>query len=164
MIISPYEANCLVRGMEKLKVTTLHLYRASVNSGYPTLDALSFYTIPDRQPALPLPRYLAAQLNLFAGQLYFKDHNDYLETCKFLGLLPKPLSEEMEKQGWKVDGSGFILSNDWGRVGGESGLKKSPIGFLKSLFTARRNGDGIGKSHVGKLSEGHVFQEKEFNA
>ncbi|KAF2437256.1 hypothetical protein P171DRAFT_459255 [Karstenula rhodostoma CBS 690.94] len=163
MIISPYEANRLVRSMEKSKVTTLHLYRARINSGYPSLDALSFYTTPDRQPALHFPRHLAGQLNLFAGQLYFKSHDDYLETCRFLGLFPQSLSEELEKQGWKVDAAGFILSDDRARVGGESGLTKSPISFLRSLFTARRNGHGLGKSHIGKLLEGHVFLKEDFD-
>jgi hypothetical protein len=163
MIISPYEANCLVRSMERSKVTTLHLYRARANSGYPPLDALSFYTTPERQPTLYLPRHLAAQLNLFAGQLYFNNHDDYTETCKFLGLLPQSLSEEMEKQGWKVDAAGFILSDNQGRVGGKSGLTKTPISFLKSLFTSRRNGHGFGKSHVGKLLEGHVFQKEDLD-
>jgi hypothetical protein len=163
MIISPYEANHLVRSMESSKVTTLHLYRARANSGYPPLDALSFYTTPERQSTLHLPRHLAAQLNLFAGQLYFNSHADYMETCKFLGLLSQSLSAELEKQGWKVDATGFILSDDQGRTGGDSGLKKSPVGFLKTLFTARRNGHGFGKSHVGKLLEGHVFQKEDFD-
>ncbi|KAL5371608.1 hypothetical protein DPSP01_014141 [Paraphaeosphaeria sporulosa] len=161
MIISPYEANHLFRSMEKSKFTTLHLYRARVNSSYPSLDALNFYTTPFRQPALHLPRGLAVQLNLFAGQLYFKSHGDYLETCKFLGLLPQCLSEEMEKQGWVVDVEGFILSDDRSRVGGESELTKSPIGLLKGLFTVKRNGHGFGKSHIGKLLEGHVFQKED---
>jgi hypothetical protein len=163
MIISPYEANHLVRSMEKSKLTTLHLYRARVNSSYPPLDALNLFTTPVRQPALHLPQDLAAQLNLFSGQLYFKSHGDYLENCKFLGLLPQCLSEEMEKQGWDVDAEGFILSDNMSRVGGESGLTKSPIGFLKGLFTARRNGHEFGKSHIGRLLEGHVFQKEEFN-
>ncbi|CAJ2513841.1 Uu.00g019600.m01.CDS01 [Anthostomella pinea] len=164
MILSPYEANSLIRSMEQSEFMTLHLYRARVNSGYAALDSLDFHTIPVRKPALQLPRRLAAHLNLFAGQLYFSSYNDYLETCKVLGLLPRFLSEEMERQGWKVDAAGFILADDRGRVGGESGLTKSPVGFLKGLFTARRNVDGFGKSHVGKLLEGHVLQKADFEA
>lgn len=163
MILSSYEANCLIRDIGKSKKTTLHMYKARVNSGYASLDDLSFQTIPNRQPALHLSRNLAQQLNLFAGQLYFNCYDDYLETCKFLGLLPQALSEEMEKQGWKVDSAGFILSDNRGRVGGESGLSQSPIGFLKSLFTARRNGHGYGKSHMGQLLEGHVFLKEDFD-
>lgn len=163
MIISPYEANLLIRSMENSKFTTLHLYRARVNFDFPALDALSFYTIPERPVALHLARHLAQQLNLFAGQFYFGSYDSYLNTSKFLGLLPQSLSEAMESQGWKVDATGFILSDDHAGVGGGSGLKKSPITFLKSLFTIRRHGHEFRISDIGRLLDGHIFQNEDLD-
>ncbi|CAJ2508146.1 Uu.00g093320.m01.CDS01 [Anthostomella pinea] len=100
MILSPNEANSLIYSME--------------HSGFVGLPH-----DPRPQAGLRLSRRLAAHLNLFAGQLYFRSYDDYLETCEILGLLPRSLSEKMEKQGWKVDATGFILADDQGRVGGE---------------------------------------------
>ncbi|KAF2170452.1 hypothetical protein M409DRAFT_51492 [Zasmidium cellare ATCC 36951] len=162
MVISPYEANMLFPRMSKSKGATLHVYKPRVNSGYAPLDALKFQTIPVRDPAPPVPRQLASQLNVFAGQLYMTSYEDYVETCSFLGLSPKALSKEMEAQGWKVSADGFILSDEDGRVGGSSGLNKSPVSFLKSLMTNRRNGDGIAKTHVGRMLAGKMFGESEF--
>jgi len=163
MIISPYEANQLCGRMES-SVTTLHLYKPRVNSGYASLDALVFHTIPARSTSPSVPRFLAVQLNVFSGQLYINSYEDYLETCQFLGLSPRTLTKEMEEQGWKVDADGFILCDDQGRIGGDSKLKESPVSFLKALTSIRRNGDSIAKTHVGGLLKGKIFQLSDFEA
>jgi len=162
MIISPFEANALLPRMAKSANTTLHLYRARVNSGYMSVDDLAFYSVPARFPQLHFPRSVAAQLNLFAGQLYINSYADYKEICKFLGLLPQKLTEEMEQAGWEVDAAGFIQSDNEGAIGGQYGLAKSPVGFMRTLMRLRRNGDGIGKTHMGRVLEGAVLREEEF--
>ncbi|KAK4495018.1 hypothetical protein PRZ48_013345 [Zasmidium cellare] len=162
MIVSPYEANKLYPRMNSSARVTLHLYKARVNSGYASLDALDFQTVPMRQPAPAVPRELVNQLNVFAGQLYINSYEDYVEMCSFLGLSPHAISKEMEDAGWKVSADGFILSDQDGRVGGMSGVKNSPVSFLKSLMTNRRNGDGISKTHVGRMLAGKMFSASEF--
>jgi hypothetical protein len=83
--------------------------------------------------------------------------------CKFLGLRATTLTKEMGERGWQFAADGFILSDDQGRVGGGSGLKKTPVSFFKVLMsTIRRNGDGISKTHIGQLLEGKLFQKSDF--
>ncbi|KAK6429308.1 hypothetical protein LTR95_014545 [Oleoguttula sp. CCFEE 5521] len=99
---------------------------------------------------------------MFAGQLYISSHLDYLEICTFLGLSTTPLTDEKEDQGWKVDGQSFILCNDRGRIGGESGLIKSPADFLKVLLSKiRYNGQGISRTDLGGLLGGTLSNPAE---
>lgn len=55
MIISPYEANCLMSQIRKSRVVTLHLYAPRQSRGFPSLDRLTLYTNPTM---LPNPKYL----------------------------------------------------------------------------------------------------------
>ncbi|KXT06191.1 hypothetical protein AC578_1431 [Pseudocercospora eumusae] len=163
LIISPYEANQLYPLMQNTISTTLHIYKPRCNSGYGALDKLDFCTFSGKSATPVVPRALAVQLNLFAGQLYISTYEDYIETCKFLGVSSKVLTEEMSQQGWRVDANGFIENDEQGRVGGESGLKKSPINFFKILMSKiRRSGENISKTQMGGLLEGKLFEESDF--
>jgi hypothetical protein len=162
MIVSDYEANLLLPRM-KTSPTTLHKYKARCNSGYKPLDKLDLFTVSANATPPSIPRALSAQLSLFAGQLYITTYDDYLEICQFLGLSARILSRNMEKQGWRVGNDGFIVKDSQGRIGGTSGLTKSPMNFFKVFMTrVRRNGDGISKTDMGRLLEGQAFHEADW--
>ena len=162
MIVSEYEANLLLPRMIGTH-TALHKFKARSNAGYKPLDKLDLFTASANQTPPVIPRYLSAQLSLFAGQLYISSYDDYLEICQFLGLSAKLLTNAMEAEGWKVGADGFIIKDGQGRVGGSSGLSKSPANFFKILMSkVRRNGDGISKTDMGRLLEGKPFQESEW--
>ena len=162
MIVSEFEANLLLPRMTNT-ITALHKFKARSNAGYKPLDKLELFTASANQTPPVIPGYLSAQLSLFAGQLYISTHDDYLEICRFLGLSAKLLTSTMEAEGWKVGSDGFIIKDEKGRIGGSSGLTKSPMNFFKILMSkVRRNGDGISKTDMGRLLEGKPFQESEW--
>jgi hypothetical protein len=164
MIISPFEANALLPRLIS-PLVTLHLYKPRSNAGYDPLDKLDLFTISTNATAPTLPRSLSAQLGLFAGQLYISSYNDYLEICKFLGLSATLVTGEMERQGWKIGTDGFIQVDGSGNIGGSSGLEQSPVEFFKVLMSKiRKNGDGISKTHMGKLLEGQPLQQSMWPA
>ncbi len=85
VIISPYEANALLTVIREKKNVTLHVYTPRLSLANPTLEDLSFCAVP------PLPIDWVAppvgtQINLFAGQLYLRNYEEYLGLCRFLGL------------------------------------------------------------------------------
>lgn len=163
IIISPYEANQLYKSMEFSTAATLHIYKPRSNSGFSSLDRLDFHTNSAQVGPSFVPRGLATQLGLFAGQLYISSYGDYQKICRFLGLSAETLTKEMSEQGWQVAADGFILSDAQGRRGGGSGLQESPVNSLKVLLSKiRRNGDGISKTHMGDLLEGKLLQASEF--
>ncbi|KAI1175689.1 hypothetical protein F4777DRAFT_549550 [Nemania sp. FL0916] len=155
LIISPYEAEQL---MPKFKSSpsarvTLHLYKPRSHTVHRSFDRLDFYSIPDRPVQLKISRALLVQLNLFAGQLYFTEFEDYQETCRFLGL-----ADDVPKEGEVVATDGYILRD----VNGESKFDKSPVKFLQILTsTIRRNGQHISKTHVGSLLDGKLLQKSD---
>lgn len=158
-IVSEYEANFLLPRMRG-KTTTLHKYKARYNAGLGALDKLDIFTVSGSTKPPVMPRTLSVQLSLFAGQLYISSYEDYVEIYRFLGISADILTIEMEKQGWKVSTDNFVLRDGQGRVGGGSGIKKSPINFLQILMSKiRRHGDGISKTDMGSLLEGKPFKK-----
>ncbi|TKA74099.1 hypothetical protein B0A55_11065 [Friedmanniomyces simplex] len=159
LVISPYEAQELYSRIQASTRVALHLYTPRCNNVFRSLDRLDFYTVP-HQPAPPTihPR-LVAQLNLFAGQLYFNNYEDFKYMCSYVGL-----AVEVVPEGWEVAADGFILSDDQGKVGGAgSRLTRSPVKFLQTLMgTIRRDGEGISKTQMGALLEGRLLQREDF--
>ncbi|KAI1822778.1 hypothetical protein F4861DRAFT_371113 [Xylaria intraflava] len=155
MIISPYEAEQLIPKLQSSSFdgVALHVYKPRCHTSHSTFDNLDFFTIPPRQPQLEVPRTLLVQLNLFAGQLYFKTYEDYLETCSYLGL-----AADVPGPGERVAADGYILSDK----DGKSKFDSSPVKFLHVLTSKiRRNGQGISKTNVGGMLEGKLLQRSD---
>ena len=158
MIISPHEAQELMTRVRRSTKVTLHLYKPRLNLGYRSFDCLDFFSIPMQRTSPHVPRSLAIQLNLFAGQLYLSSFDDYRKVCNFLGL-----AAEEAPAGWIVAPDGFILHDDAERVGGGSGLTSSPVLFLNLLMTKiRRNGEAITKTHMGSILDGRLLSQSDF--
>ncbi|KAJ8131228.1 hypothetical protein O1611_g2397 [Lasiodiplodia mahajangana] len=155
MIISPYEAERMMPNFRSARSdeVTLHLYKPRCHSGHRSFDHLDFFTIPPRKPQREVPRALLVQLNLFAGQLYFNTYEEYLDTCKFLGL-----AADVPKEGEVIAADGYIISDS----NKESRFDKSPVKFLQGLTSKiRRNGQSISKTHVGSMLEGKLLQRSD---
>ncbi|KAJ8121689.1 hypothetical protein ONZ43_g1923 [Nemania bipapillata] len=160
MILSPYEANELLPEIQNSKCVALHLYAPRPNLGYPSLDKLDLYTVPEALKDREIPRRFITALNLFSGQLYISSFEDYVDICKFLGL-----SWEPTKDGEIIGADGFMFQDSAGRVGGESGLSASPVKFFKTLFTKiRRNCEGIDKTHMGKILDNQLLSRPDFES
>ncbi|KAK0888516.1 hypothetical protein LTR57_025518, partial [Friedmanniomyces endolithicus] len=158
LVISPFEAQELYSRVHTSDTVALHLYAPRCNSGFRSLDRLDFYTVP-RQVTAPMvhPR-LVVQLNLFAGQLYINDFEDFEYLCGYLGL-----AAEVAPEGWEVAADGFILKRGQEEVGGaNSRLTKSPVRFLQTLMAVRRDGEGFSKTQMGALLDGKLLQAEDF--
>ncbi|OAL48858.1 hypothetical protein IQ07DRAFT_681560 [Pyrenochaeta sp. DS3sAY3a] len=154
VILSPFEAEQLLPKVEKSKIVTLHLYAPRLTQGFDPLDALDLYCAGREFSASgpSISRSQIVQLNLFAGQLYFKSYTEYIELCGCLGLAWEGPKEE---EGLQADG--FIVP-----PAGVWGLNKSPVGFLREYVKMRRAGEGMEKTHLGRVLEGGLLEEREF--
>lgn len=131
-----------------------------------TLEDLSFCSIPPttqycgKPTAPPFIRHL----NLFAGQLYFRDYDEYLAVCRFLGLSFRPLSKE--EQDIRVGCDGFVGVE--GRevfdevMGRECRFTRSPMAVLNALVGMRRKGQGVQRSDLGRVLMGDLLKGEEF--
>ncbi|KAI1674179.1 DUF3638 containing protein [Pyrenophora tritici-repentis] len=156
IILSPFEAEQLVSRIKKSDLVTLHLYSPRHTQSYNPLDTLDLYCV-GRQFSANTPSLLRsqiAQLNLFAGQLYFKSHTEYVELCRYLGL-----AWEAPKEGEELQVDGFIVP-----LAGVWGLNKSPVRFLRDYVKTRREGEGLEKTHLGKVLEGGLLEKREIDS
>ncbi|KAG9186948.1 hypothetical protein G6011_10056 [Alternaria panax] len=153
MIISPHEANHLLPLILQSKKVTLHLFAPRSNASYAPIDQLMLYNVGRTFSSGSVSRSLTIQLNLFAGSLYLRSVVEYAELCDHLGLL-KGKAED----GQEVYADGFIdpPTGIWR-------LKQSPVPFLRALLMKiRREGEGVEKTHMGKVLSGARLEESDF--
>ena len=154
VIISPFEANNLMQKVRETEKVTLHLFSARSNAIFPSLDALTLYNVGCAFTPGSISRSLVVQLNLFAGSLYLRSLNEYNELCDFLGLL-----RSKTQHGQHVSPDGFIEPPT-----GSWGLTASPVPFLRALLMKiRREGEGVEKTHLGKVLSGARLAEEDFH-
>jgi hypothetical protein len=152
VVISPFEANLLVPIIVNSGLATLHLYAPRRNLGYDPLDDLDLFCIGRSFQPATVPRNQIVQLNLFAGQLYFWSYAEYKELCRALGLAYRAAED-----GQVVQADGFVLPPI-----GKWALKKSPVQFLREFMKIRREGEGMEKTQLGKVLEGTLLEEGDF--
>ncbi|KAK5744766.1 hypothetical protein LTR17_001842 [Elasticomyces elasticus] len=158
LIISPFEAQNLYPQVQSSSKVALHVYSPRTHSTNRSFDRLDFYTVPHQLESPTAHPRLIAQLNIFSGQLYVNNYQDFTQLCTYLGL-----AIETAAEGWEVAADGFIVKNAQGEVGGAgSRLTKSPVKFLQMLMTMRRDGEGISKTHMGTLLGGKLLQAEDF--
>jgi hypothetical protein len=165
VVISPYEASQLMTEIEKSKCVSLHLYAPRQNQASPPLDNLELYTITRRpsQRKFMVPRQLQIELNIFSGQLYFKDYQEYVDTCHFLGLASP--ETQRDSPGIDIESDGFInIIGDAVKDGSPCRFHKSPVKEIKDLMSKiRRNCGSIDKTHMGRVLNGQMLHKDEFD-
>lgn len=153
IVISPHEANQLLPLVRQYQKVTLHLFAPRANASFPSLDELTLYNVGREFLPGSVPRSLTMQLNLFAGSLYLRSLAEYSELCRHLGLLEGKATDDQQ-----VYADGFIDP-----PAGVWGLKMSPVPFLRVLLMKiRREGEGVQKTHMGKLLNGVGLEEEDF--
>ena len=160
LVVSPFEAHELLPSIRKHKAVTLHVYSPRVSVSVRTLEDLSFCAIPALPNYGPNPPFTML-LNLFAGQLYLKSHEDYLSVCRFLGLAFRPPHKQIE-----VACDGFIspasrLAFD-AVMERECPFRTSPVGFFRIVMAIRRKEQSFQKSHLGRILQADLLAREDF--
>ena len=159
--LSPYEVNQLLPLIEKSDFVHLHVYAPRVTQAMKTFEDLDFFCIPPLPESWsPPPLNDITQLNLFAGQLYFKDYDAYTHLRMILGLIGDETKGE-EGQWWESDG--FVKpENRRGEMKMICKLTSSPLPFLKDLVSLRRKGMGYQLTHLGRVVRGGLLTREDF--
>ncbi|KAE9977309.1 hypothetical protein EG327_007776 [Venturia inaequalis] len=163
VIISPFEANELHPHVRSQHQIALHIYSPRIKESMKPLDNLQYCAVPSRIAFDPLPElYTRIQLNLFAGQLYFKNREDYNSACRYLGL-----AFCAPEKGVRVSTDGFVAVEDREQYDVEMkrvcAMVKSPVDLLRALVEMRRKGQGFAKTHMGMLLGGELLKDRAFS-
>ncbi|CUA67646.1 Zinc finger protein Rlf [Rhizoctonia solani] len=169
VVLSPYEVNELLPIIRKSRTIQLHIYAPRVSLSMRSFSNLQFYSIP----ASPIPYINSGglsrtqlQLDLFAGQLYLSDYQDYVMLCTTLGLfIPCDLTEDMKIN---VSSDGFFKPQHRGPLiqyhpeYADCNFLASPIPALKDLVGYRRKGMGYFLTHMGRILHGRRLTREDF--
>ena len=161
VVLSPYEANELLPIIRQGSATTLHVYSPRTNISTRLLEDLAFCAIPAVPRSWSRPPFVM-HLNLFAGQLYLRNYDEYLSLCQFLGLCFRPPSRKV-----RVASDSFVRPAHRARfdalMAKECPFKGSPVGFLRVLMSLRRKGQSFERSHMGSILYGGLLTRGTFS-
>lgn len=162
VVISPFEADRLMDNIKLSEKVALHIYAPRQNKQFSAIDDLELYTIPAMNIRTIIPREITIELNLFAGQLFFKNFKEYTEVCDYLGLA---WSRIEEGPGMEIQADGFINITDPSVcTRPRSRFSDSPVMLFRVLMSKiRRDCGGIEKTHIGKLLDGIHLTEDDFD-
>ncbi|PSN58809.1 hypothetical protein BS50DRAFT_682614 [Corynespora cassiicola Philippines] len=154
VILSPYEVNHLLADIKHSATITLHIFSPRFNASFSSLDRLDLYNSGRNFAPGSIAQSVTMQLNLFAGSLYLQSMEEYSALCDALGLLRNQATD-----GQRVFPDGFIDPPK-----GRWGFRSSPVPFLRALLMkVRKEGEGVEKTHLGKILSGLRLEENDFS-
>ncbi|KAL2068505.1 hypothetical protein VTL71DRAFT_14842 [Oculimacula yallundae] len=162
VILSPYEAHEILPHVRQSSTATLHVYSPRLSMSVRTLEDLSFCAIPPASRSVPTPA-ITTQLNLFAGQLYFRSHEDYRFLARFLGICSNVPDDHVEVA---LDGFVSPAQRDWSDPGWNAicPFETSPIAFVHAVMSLRRKGQSMKFSHLGRVLSGELISTTHFDS
>ena len=155
VLISPFEANHLLSEIRLSEHVHLHLYTPSTIKHVRPCDDLKLYSVPPVSSDWNPPWALIDQLNVFAGQLYLRNYTSYVRLSYFLGVPTTDLPDALVQRNWfKVPGS---LDTEI-----EMTFDNTPLPFVMMLLAIRRRGMGFAETHMGRVLQGQLLTEADF--
>ncbi|KAF8859302.1 hypothetical protein BDZ45DRAFT_689400 [Acephala macrosclerotiorum] len=160
LIMSPFEVQELLPQMRGQGRVRLHVYSPRLSLSNRSLEDLSFCAVPPVRDGWSVPA-ISTTLNLFAGQLYLRDAEEYRRLCRFLGV-----RFQDPYRGVDVSTDGFISPETRHAQDDETAaickFTRSPIDFLRLVTTFRRLGQTFASSHMGKVLSGELVRTMDF--
>ena len=155
VVLSPFEVNLLLPDIRASKHIHLHLYSPRTSQRMKPSDDLRLYSIPPL-PSNWTPTWtLIDQLNVFAGQLYLSDYQSYLRLCSFLDVPTKesPKGTVIRRNLFNIPGSFEEM---------EITFSGSPLPSVMALLAMRTRGRPFAHTHMGRILQGQLLTEKDF--
>ena len=160
VVLSPPEASHLIPDIRSSNNVRLHLYTPRITKSMKPCNP-GLYCIPAAPTRWTIPSHLMDQVNMFAGQLYLNDYETYIRVCRFLCVYARDLEGEEDIE---VGHDGFIAPRNRPRhMQNTHTFQKSPLPSLKALMSCRRKGIRFAQTHMGRLLDGKLLSEGDFD-
>ena len=155
VLLSPFEADCLMPDIRASEHVHLHLYAPRKSQRMKPSDDFKLYSIPPLPTDWTPPWALIDQLNVFAGQLYLRDHRSYLRLCRFLGVPTQEFPDDtvIRRNVFQIPGS--FEEHEITFLG-------SPLPSVMALLGIRSRGRPFAQTHMGSILQGRLLTEKDF--
>ncbi|CEJ82151.1 hypothetical protein VHEMI02235 [[Torrubiella] hemipterigena] len=156
IVISPFEAETLWAEIKQSKHVTLHSYSPRQLLNYPPIDGLWRRSTADRRRTSgeakpkPIPIDLLSDLNIFAGQLYFRSYDEYWHVAQRLGI-PIPNKAPTSQDSLFIPDAGPTFQ------------MAKVESFVRDIISiTRREARGADLTHMGKLLRGMALTPEDF--
>ncbi|KAB5592328.1 kinase-(PK-like) protein [Ceratobasidium theobromae] len=169
LVLGPQEVNGLLPLIRQSSLVRLHVYAPRVTRSMRSFSDLQFYSVPARANPSKIFQLARTQIqfDLFAGQLYLADYEEYLLLCAILGLhaLPCNQNEQIDSQ---VESDGFIKPENRFHIAeyypeyAQCKFTSSPIPILRDLIGRRRKGMKYIGTHIGGILHGQALTQNDF--
>ena len=161
VILSPHEVSNLMSDIRTSDNVRLHVYTPRVTKFMKPCDDPPLYCIPMLPTGGTVPSPLMDQLNMFAGQLYFKDYETYTRLCHFLHVCT---NNPGGGEGIEVETGRFTEpGNQPEHLRTNPQASQSALHSLKTLIGCRRKGMYFTQTHIGVLLDGRQLSEGDFD-
>lgn len=157
VLLSPFEADRLLPDIRASECVRLHVYAPRTSQRMKPSDDLRLYSIPPLPFDWTPPWTLIDQLNVFAGQLYLRDYTSYLRLCRFLGV---PNSTTDLPNDTAIQRNLFNIPGSFEEM--EITFSGSPLHSVMALLAIRSRGRPFAQTHMGKILQGQILREKDF--
>lgn len=94
VLLSSYECNHLFSRFRKSSCSTLHMFRPTVSKLHSDLINENGLPLSGNEVISEITMNNSAQLKMYSGSMYLKSEEEQNAYCNFLGLIPRPRSEE----------------------------------------------------------------------
>jgi hypothetical protein len=162
--LSPHEVNSLLPKIRNSQKVRLHQYAPRVTKEMKPFDDLSFNPIPPLPKSRPWSWKInaddMAQINLWAGQLYFTDYEASHRLRTILGLsTPETDAQNVVTQldGWISQEERRDELRDLCR------FEDNPIQMLKEHISLRRKGMGYEGTQLGRILRGQKLDSDDLD-
>ncbi|TGO08655.1 hypothetical protein BTUL_0198g00170 [Botrytis tulipae] len=162
VIFSPFEVQELRSAIQHNEKVVLSIYSPRLSLSSRSFESLDVHKFPTASKLPSIHPQIILLLNLFAGQLYLRSHDEYIHLCQFLGLCYYPPQDDVE-----IGCDNFVpLSSraSFDPVMTEvCPFEESPVDFLKKVFALRRKGQSLENTHMGRILNGELLSRKDFD-
>jgi hypothetical protein len=162
LLISQFEANVFLQEIRSSKFAQLALYSPRISRQGLCLEDLDFFVVPSSCELTPPTSRIIQELNIFAGQLFFRDRQSFEAACRMLGLHLGVIPDNLKGN---VDAVGFVM-DETARMSlgiGDCAFHANPLLYLRELLGWRRKGQGFSSTHVGRVLSGKNLGHSEFD-
>lgn len=110
ILISPFECNELMSLFRSTCNSTLHMFSAKLSQSQSTLINNQTLQLPSNSAAYTIGLNTIVQLSMFAGSMYFDNAAEESAYCNFIGVIPRPRTEEQQKafEAGYITNSGYV--------------------------------------------------------
>lgn len=110
VLLSSFECNRLLPVFQKSKMSTLFMYRPRLSNLHSNLVHETELQVTGMTENQAIDINDEVQIGMYAGMMYFGNEDEQNAYCGFMGLIPKPRTQELEQafRNSVIDAKGFV--------------------------------------------------------